>query len=121
MNNTNNFESFLEKRNDILDGQAYQLLRLLTCPEIEQTETLSEFLWDMAFIGPLLETAESLLQKAGFSTCYPYYGENEIPCFQAGLRKGDIAPHALRLPFGNIQRDHIQNGLRHGRVLLFQV
>ncbi len=66
MNNTNNFESFLEKRNDILDGQAYQLLRLLTCPEIEQTETLSEFLWDMAFIGPLLETAESLLQKAGF-------------------------------------------------------
>ena len=85
MNNTNNFESFLEKRNDILDGQAYQLLRLLTCPEIEQTETLSEFLWDMAFIGPLLETAESLLQKAGFSTCYPYYGENEIPCIHTSL------------------------------------
>ena len=92
MNNTNNFESFLEKRNDILDGQAYQLLRLLTCPEIEQTETLSEFLWDMAFIGPLLETAESLLQKAGFSTCYPFYGENEIPCIHAVQCQHPVCP-----------------------------
>lgn len=87
MNNNiiNHFESFLERRNDLLDSLAYQLLWLLTQPGVEQTETmLSEFPWDMSLIGPLLETAESLLQKAGFSTCYPFYGENEIPCIHAG-------------------------------------
>ena len=86
-NNTiNYFESFLEKRNDLLDNLAYQLLWLLTQPGTEQTEAvLSEFPWDMSLIGPLLETAESLLQKAGFSTCYPYYGENEIPCIHTSL------------------------------------
>lgn len=80
----NHFEPFLEKRNELLDGLAYQLLWLLTQPEAELTETvLSEFPWDMSLIGPLLETAESLLRKAGFSTCYPFYGENEIPCIHA--------------------------------------
>lgn len=84
-NNTiKHFESFLEKRNNLLDSLAYQLLWLLTQPKTEQMEAvLSEFPWDMSLIGPLLETAESLLQKAGFSTCYPFYGENEIPCIHA--------------------------------------
>lgn len=88
MNNTtiNNFESFLERRNDLLDNMAYQILWILTRPETEQTEIVSsKFPWDMSLIGPLLETAESLLQKAGFSTCYPFYGEDEIPCIHAGL------------------------------------
>lgn len=83
-NSINHFESFLEKRSDLLDNLAYQLLWLLTKPETEQPEnTPPEFPWEMSLIGPLLETAESLLQKAGFSTCYPFYGEDEVPCIHA--------------------------------------
>ena len=48
-------------------------------------------------------------------------GESEVPRFQTGLCKSDIAPHALRFPFGKVQRYHIQNGLRNGRILLFQI
>lgn len=93
-NNTiKHFESFLEKRNNLLDNLAYQLLWLLTQPGTEQTEAvLSEFPWDMSLIGPLLETAESLLQKAGFSTCYPFYGENEIPCIHADQCQHPVCP-----------------------------
>ena len=40
-NNTiKHFESFLEKRNDLLDNLAYQLLWLLTQPGTEQTEAV---------------------------------------------------------------------------------
>ena len=48
-------------------------------------------------------------------------GESEVPRFQTGLHKGHITPHALRLPFRKVQRNHIQNGLWHSRILLFEV
>ena len=42
--------------------------------------------------------------------------ESEVPGFQTGLRKGDVAPHTLRRALGEIERHHIQNALGHVRI-----
>ncbi|RFZ77605.1 hypothetical protein DS742_17470 [Lacrimispora amygdalina] len=76
------FHTFLENRNDDLSNAAFSLLALLHQPsgDRDNPET-PEFPWNMALIGPLLDTAEKILQDGSFSSCYPYY-EEDIPCYR---------------------------------------
>lgn len=93
----NHFEPFLEKRNELLDGLAYQLLWLLTQPEAELTETvLSEFPWDMSLIGPLLETAESLLQKLVFQPVIPFMVKMRSPYPRRSMSAPRLSTHDSR-------------------------
>lgn len=48
-------------------------------------------------------------------------GKSEVPRLKAGLRKGDVAPHSLRFPLEEIQRNQVKDGLRHVRILRFEV
>ena len=51
-----------------------------------------------------------LLQRDGGAS------ETEVPGFQTGLRKSDVAPHTLRCPLGQIERHHVQNVLGDLRI-----
>ena len=45
----------------------------------------------------------------------------EVPGLKAGLRKCNVAPHALRLSFRKVQRDHVKDRLRRLRILRFKI
>lgn len=79
------FESFLAGRNDVLEETAHVLLWHMTHPNAEPSEAGGDYkLYDMAQIGPLLDAAEEILEGAGHAVCYPYYGEQEKPCYLTG-------------------------------------
>lgn len=74
----NNFRGFLEKRNDALDNAAYQLaLLMLNGQNADDPEQALP--WNMEIVGRILENTASVLDRAGYPPCWPYY-EEETPC-----------------------------------------
>ena len=79
------FERFLIARDDELEQTAYTLLWHMLNPGADIKNVI--YAWgefDMAQIGPLLESAEDILSQSGIPVCHPYYGENETPCYLTG-------------------------------------
>lgn len=68
-----NFEDYLCEQNETLCNLAYELL----CAMAE-----NEFLiWNMEMIAPIVDTAEAVLEKHGIHPCYPFYDDDEQPCY----------------------------------------
>ncbi len=66
------FESFLCARNSCLSDLAYELGNAICRKEVE---------YDMAWVGPIIDAAEAIMQSHGYDTCYPFYEEN-CPCYE---------------------------------------
>lgn len=92
---TEDFESFLEKREDILDYAAYRFLWLLSSPCLDPDTPVDEkFPWDMSMIGPLLDAAEEILQETQYPSCHPYHDGEEMPCYQTNDCNHNNCPFA---------------------------
>lgn len=76
------FEDFLAYKGDEIDNAAYELAAALLRTHPEQTAE-DILAWDMSVICPIVEAAQTALQKAGKQICRPYYAE-ETSCFKQG-------------------------------------
>ena len=79
MGNQRNFENFLAERNDELDNAAHGLaLTMLSANGTPPDESV--FPWNMEIIGAILESTDAILKEHGYHICWPYHGDDEIPC-----------------------------------------
>ncbi len=69
------FKKFLEQRNGQIQEKAADLLTFLGLPT-EQITAYEESL--------VIETVEKIIDEKKGHHCYPYYGDNEIPCYLCG-------------------------------------
>lgn len=78
----NDFERYLEYKNDEIDNAAYALAVALmrTHPEQSDSQVLP---WDMSLIAPIVESAKSTLEARGKQTCWPFYEEVK-QCYRTG-------------------------------------
>ena len=91
MDKVQGFESFLIERNDALDNAAHELaLSLLITKDMPPNE--DAFLWSMEIIGAILESTAAILKEHGHHTCWPYYGDNEMPCYALDDCKHQCCP-----------------------------
>ena len=76
------FRDFLTDRNDILSNSAYQFLVLL-CNTGDAKNVCSDNLLprDAQLIDSLLEYAEAKVLRE-YSTCWPFYEDDDIPCYR---------------------------------------
>ena len=78
----NDFERYLECKNDEIDNAAYALAVALMRIHPEQTNE-QVLPWDMSVIAPIIESAQKELERLGKVTCWPYY-EEARQCFRLG-------------------------------------
>lgn len=69
------FESFLCSRNDRLSDLAYELGGAICRSK--------DVKYDMAWVGPIIDAVEAIMQSHGYDTCYPFY-EEDCPCYEGG-------------------------------------
>lgn len=70
----NDFERYLECKNDEIDNAAYALAVALLRTHPEQTNE-QVLPWDMSVIAPIVESAKQELERRGKQTCWPFYEE----------------------------------------------
>lgn len=85
MAHKNDFERYLECKNDEIDSAAYALAVALLRTHPEQTNE-QVLPWDMSVIAPIIEAAQKELERLGKETCWPYYEEAK-QCYRTGSCK----------------------------------
>ena len=85
MSRKNDFEHYLEYRNDEIDNAAYALAVALlrTHPEQDNEDVLP---WNMSVIAPIIEAAQKELERLGKQICWPYFEEVK-ECYHIGSCK----------------------------------
>lgn len=78
----NDFERYLECKNDEIDNAAYALAVALLRVHPEQTNE-QVLPWDMSVIVPIIEAAQKELERLGKQVCWPYYEEAK-QCYRTG-------------------------------------
>lgn len=74
------FDDFLLYKGDEIDNVAYSLAVALLRTHPEQTPE-AVLAWDMSVIAPIVEVAQTVLQRSGKKTYRPYF-EETMPCFK---------------------------------------
>lgn len=75
----NDFERYLECKNDEIDNAAYALAAALLRTHPEQTNE-QVLPWDMSIIAPIVESAKHEPERRGKQTCRPFYEEAKQCC-----------------------------------------
>ena len=77
-----NFENYLCSQNETIYSCAYWLLCAMAEPEVDPFESRDEIIaWDVRMIVEVVETAEAVLEEHGIHPCYPFYGDDDKPCY----------------------------------------
>ena len=73
------FETFLTKKNDLIYQEAFEL----ACAIASQSATSEDvpLEWNMEFIGEIADAAYDILQRKGMRVCYPFYEDEDCPCY----------------------------------------
>lgn len=80
MGKEQSFEDILVERNDALDNAAHGLaLLMLSANGTSPNE--GEFPWNMEIIGAILDAAGAVLKEKGYDVCWPYYENDDTPCY----------------------------------------
>lgn len=74
------FEDFLVERNDALENTAHGLAQLMLSTNGALPDE-DEFPWSMEIIGAILEDTAATLKEKGYHTCWPYYENDDTPCY----------------------------------------
>lgn len=82
------FEDFLINKNDLIANKAIELANAIAGKDIDD----SPLKMDMHIAGDIADYAEMTLQKNGLRSCYPYYDNNEVPCYRCGDCKSSDCP-----------------------------
>ena len=74
-----NFEDYLCEQNETIYDCAYRLL----CAMVEPgTDPFDEPIpWDAEMISHVVGSAEATLDIRGIYACYPFYGDDDKPCY----------------------------------------
>lgn len=72
------FEDFLLKKNDLIANKALDLANAVAGKDVDD----SPLEMDMHIAGDIADYAEMTLQENGIRSCYPYYDDNEVPCYR---------------------------------------
>lgn len=75
------FEDFLVQKNDAIYHAAMDFVKLLHTTTLQKTneDTLP---YSQEIIGSIVDIAENTLNSMRISTCYPYYTDDEQPCYK---------------------------------------
>lgn len=80
-----NFEKFLEERNNTIYNAAYEFCKVMLQESNENPEIFSYDTEDMEAIVNMVE--RYFIEEIGLEVCNPHYaGEDEIPCYMAEWR-----------------------------------
>lgn len=82
------FEDFLINKNDLIANKAIELANSIAGKGIDD----SPLEMDMHIAGDIADYAEMTLQKNGIHSCYPYYGDDEVPCYLCDDCKSSDCP-----------------------------
>ena len=79
--NKEEFEGFLIWRNDVIYNAAMDFANLLQRTTLQEMnkDTLP---YSQEIAGSIVEAAEGILNSMGIGVCYPYYTDNEQPCYR---------------------------------------
>ena len=74
------FEDFLIQRNDVIYNAAMDFANLLHTTMFQKTnEDILPYSQEIA--GSITEKVEDILNSMDIGVCYPYYTDNEKPCY----------------------------------------
>ncbi len=74
------FEDFLCDKTDAIYNAAYELICAIAAVTPDQDDSQNPE-WNMEYIGEVVDDAESILCSFGIRHCYPFYTDNETPCY----------------------------------------
>ncbi|WP_313529273.1 hypothetical protein [Anaerotignum sp.] len=80
MSKKHTFKDFLIEHNDELDNAAHELALMMLSTD-GMSPSKEELPWTMEIIGSILEHTGSILKSKGYHICWPYYGDDDTPCY----------------------------------------
>lgn len=83
----NDFQSFMEERNEEIRKWAAQLVSIIDCTARTAAPLAGDN--EISVLGPLGDCVQDILEGQGFNACYPHYSTDDnsterVPCYLTG-------------------------------------